>query len=469
MNPTLSSSALLDALLAELGPLTVLAGEDAPLRNHNDYSGLPASPPLAVVRPVDTAGVAAAMRLCHEHGVAVVPQGGLTGLCGGARTPAGQVALSLERMVGIEEIDSASATMTVLAGTPLETIQLAATAAGFFCPLDLGARGSCSIGGNLATNAGGNRVIRYGMAREMVLGIEVVLPDGSVVTSLNKMIKNNAGFDLKHLFIGSEGTLGIITRVVLRLFPKPASTMVAICAANDYDNVLTLLSSARQNLGPLLSAFEVMWPDFWQFATTQVPGVRNPLQGDDTAYGAYVLIEALGTDPVHDAPRFEAWLGQLLESGVVPNAALAQSLSDGQAFWRIRDTTGELQPQWPGHAAYDIGLPVADMDAYVRRCQAMLHAQIPNVQSVFYGHIGDGNMHINVYQPGAPEQPKDLVNDIVYGLVREYGGTVSAEHGIGTLKRQWLGHARSPEEIELMRVIKRALDPQALLNPGKVI
>ena len=242
--------------------------------------------------------------------------------------------------------------------------------------------------------------------------------------------------------------------------------MVAICAANDYDNVLTLLNSARQNLGPLLSAFEVMWPDFWQFATTQVPGVRNPLQGDDTAYGAYVLIEALGTDPVHDAPRFEAWLGQLLESGVVPNAALAQSLSDGQAFWRIRDTTGELQPQWPGHAAYDIGLPVADMDAYVRRCQAMLHAQIPNVQSVFYGHIGDGNMHINVYQPGAPEQPKDLVNDIVYGLVREYGGTVSAEHGIGTLKRQWLGHARSPDEIELMRVIIRALDPQALLNPG---
>lgn len=469
MNPTLSSPALINALLAELGPLTVLAGGDVPLRNHNDYSGLPASVPLAVVRPVDTTGVATALRLCHEHGVAVVPQGGLTGLCGGARTPAGQVALSLERMVGIEEIDAASATMTVLAGTPLETIQLAATAAGFFCPLDLGARGSCSIGGNLATNAGGNRVIRYGMAREMVLGIEVVLPNGTVVTSLNKMIKNNAGFDLKHLFIGSEGTLGVITRVVLRLFPKPTSTMLAICAAKDYDNVLTLLNSARQNLGPLLSAFEVMWPEFWQFATTQVPGVRNPLQGDDTAYGAYVLIEALGTDPVHDAPRFEAWLAQLLESGVVPNAALAQSLSDGQAFWRIRDTTGELQPQWPGHAAFDIGLPVACMDDYARRCRALLQDQIPNVQSLFYGHIGDGNMHINVYQPGAPEQPKYLINDIVYGLVREYGGTVSAEHGIGTLKRAWLGHTRSPEEMELMRVIKRALDPQALLNPGKVI
>ncbi|MHA7683256.1 FAD-binding oxidoreductase [Cupriavidus sp. PET2-C1] len=469
MNQTPQFSSVIDALLAELGPLAVLAGNDVPVRNHNDYSGLPASRPLAVVRPADTAGVAAAVRICHEHGVGVVPQGGLTGLCGGARASAGQVALSLERMAGIEEVDSASATMTALAGTPLETIQQAATAAGFFCPLDLGARGSCAIGGNLSTNAGGNRVIRYGMAREMVLGIEVVLPNGTVVTSLNKMIKNNAGFDLKHLFIGSEGTLGIITRVVLRMFPKPASAMVAICAAKDYDNVLTLLNSARQNLGPLLSAFEVMWPDYWQFATTQAPGVRDPLEGDDTAHGAYVLVEALGTDPVHDAQRFEAWLGGLLESGVVPNAALAQSLADGRAFWSIRDASGELHPLWPGHLAFDIGLPVARMDDYARRCREVLHARIPSVRALFYGHIGDGNLHIIVYQPGAAEQPKALVDGIVYGLVREYGGTVSAEHGIGTLKRQWLGHARSPEEIELMRVIKKALDPQALLNPGKVI
>ena len=459
----------LETLLAALGPSAVLWGADIPERNHNDYSGLQASPPLAVVRPADTAGVATALRICHAHGVPVVPQGGMTGLCGGARAAPGQVALSLERLVGIEELDAAAATMTVLAGTPLEAIQQAATAAGFFCPLDLGARGSCAIGGNLATNAGGNRVIRYGMAREMVLGIEVVLPDGTVVTSLNKMIKNNAGFDLKHLFIGSEGTLGIITRVVLKLFPQPASTMVAVCALRSYADVLALLNSARQNMGPLLSAFEVMWPDYWQFAMRHAPGVRNPFPGDETNYGAYVLVEALGTDPVQDAPRFEHWLEGLMETGAVPNAALAQSLADGKAFWRIRDASGELHPVWPQHLAFDVGLPVARMDEYASRCRQALQAQFPGVQSLFYGHIGDGNLHIIVYQPAADPQPKDQVNALVYGLVREYGGTVSAEHGIGTLKREWLGHARAPEEIALMRLIKNAIDPKALLNPGKVL
>ncbi|PXW95462.1 FAD/FMN-containing dehydrogenase [Sphaerotilus hippei] len=469
MNPTLAPSAVIEALRAELGPQAVRAGADLPVRHHNDASGLPASVPLVVVRPADTAGVAAAMRICHAHGVAVVPQGGLTGLCGGARAAPDQVALSLERLVGIEEIDPAAATLTVRAGTPLETVQQAAADAGFFCPLDLGARGSCAIGGNLATNAGGNRVIRYGMAREMVLGLEVVLPDGGVVTSLNKMIKNNAGFDLKHLFIGSEGTLGIITRVVLRLYPKPASTLVALCAVNGYDDVLTLLASARQNLGPLLSAFEVMWPEFWQFANTHAPRARNPLADDATPYGAYVLVEALGTDEAMDTPRFEAWLGQLLEDGVVPNAAIAQSLADARAFWALRDASGEFHPLWPGHLAYDVGLPVARMEDCVIRCRAALAEAFPGIDSFYYGHIGDGNLHLIVHLPGVPKQPKDAVNAIVYGLVREFGGTVSAEHGIGTLKRPWLGHARSPEEIALMRVIKNALDPLGLLNPGKVL
>lgn len=466
--PTLPPD-LLAELRAELGPQAVLAGADAPVRNHNDYSGLQPSRPLAVLRPADTAGVAAALRLCRQHGVAVVPQGGLTGLCGGARASGAQIALSLERLVGIEEIDPASATLTVRAGTPLEAVQQAAAEAGFFCPLDLGARGSCSIGGNLATNAGGNRVIRYGMAREMVLGLEVVLADGTVITSLNKMIKNNAGFDLKHLFIGSEGTLGVITRVVLRLYPRPASTQVAMCAVRDYAGVLRLLDSARQHLGPLLSAFEVMWPEYWQFATTRVPGVRNPLPGDDSPHGAYVLVEALGTDEALDAPRFEAWLAGLMEAGVLPNAAIAQSMADVKAFWGVRDATGELHPQLPHHLAFDVGLPVARMDDYVSRCRQALQARIPNACTLFYGHVGDGNLHIIVHQAGVAEQPKSLVDGIVYGLVREYGGTVSAEHGIGTLKRAWLGHARSPAEIALMQCLKQALDPAGLLNPGKVI
>ena len=458
----------LQELLDQLGPVAVLVGDAVPVRNHNDYSGLAPSTPLAVVRPADTAGVATALRICHAHGIGVVPQGGLTGLCGGARAGANEIALSLERLVGIEEIDTAAATMTVAAGTPLETVQQAALNAGFFCPLDLGARGSCAIGGNLSTNAGGNRVIRYGMAREMVLGVEAVLADGTVVNSLNKMIKNNAGFDLKHLFIGSEGTLGVITRIVLRMFPKAGSSVVAMCACEDYAAVLRLLGAARSGLGPLLSAFEVMWPDYWNRAVGELRA-RNPFAGDDTPYGAYVLIEALGTDPESDLPRFESWMEKLLEEGVVPNAVVAQSLAEEQALWGVRDACGELHQTWPGHLAFDIGLPQTAMDEYARACKAELAVKVPGLESVFYGHIGDGNVHIVAYRAGDKEQPKDEVEEVVYGLVQQYGGTVSAEHGIGTIKRRWLGHARSPEQIALMRTLKNAMDPKGILNPGKVL
>jgi FAD/FMN-containing dehydrogenase len=468
MTTSTAAELALQDLRQQLG-FAVFLADEVPARNRNDYSGLPPTTPLAMVRPADTEGVATALRICHAHGVAVVPQGGLTGLCGGARALDDEVALSLERLVGIEEIDPASATMTVLAGTPLEVVQQAAAAAGFFCPLDLGARGSCAIGGNLSTNAGGNRVIRYGMARDMVLGLEAVLADGTVVSSLNKMIKNNAGFDLKHIFIGSEGTLGIITRVVLRLFPKPSSTMVALCAAEDYATVLKLLTAARNGLGPMLSAFEVMWPDYWDMATQKVRGVRNPFAADGRRYGAYVLVEALGTDPARDGPNFEAWLAQLLEDGTVPNAVVSQSLADEKAFWGVRDACAEFHQLWPGHLAYDIGLPVVNMDEYAVRCKAALSAQLPGCEAVFYGHIGDGNVHIVAYQNGVAAQPKDAADEIIYGLVREYGGTVSAEHGIGTMKRRWLAHARSPEQIALMRTLKAALDPKNILNPGKVI
>jgi len=460
---------ILDALRKRLGSAAVLTGEDVPVRNTNDWSPQPAAQPLAVVRPIDPAGVAAAMQICHEFDVAAVPQGGLTGLCGGARPIEGAIALSLERLVGIEEIDPAAGTMTVLAGTPLEVVQRAADEAGFFFPLDLGARGSCAIGGNLSTNAGGNRVIRYGMARDMVLGLEVVLPDGTLVTSLNKMLKNNAGYDLKHLFIGSEGTLGIITRAVLRMHPKPACTMVAMCALHDYTGVLALLAAARRDLGPLLSAFEVMWPDYWEVATEQVAGVRNPFDADPTAYGAYVLIEALGTDPAIDVARFESWLERQLEAGQVPNAVIAQSLSDSAALWGVRDACSEFVQVLGPHLSFDVGLPTASMDAYARSCAEQLATQIPGCRSFYYGHIGDGNLHLIAYVPGAAAQPKNEIEAVVYGLVREFHGSVSAEHGIGTLKKPWLAHARSPQEIALMRTLKQALDPKGVLNPGKVV
>ena len=321
---------LLGALRDRLGAAAVLVGTEVPARNCNDWSASLPQTPLAVIRPVDAQGVADAISTCRQAHLPFVPQGGLTGLCRGASPEAGWVAISLERMSGIEEIDHASMTMTVKAGTPLQTIQKAADEAGFFFPLDLGSRGSCAIGGNLSTNAGGNRVIRYGMTRELVLGLEVVLPDGTIITSLNKLMKNNAGYDLKHLFIGSEGTLGIITRVVLRLFPKPRSTMAALCALEDYAAVIALLGAARSGLGPLLSAFEVMWPDYWDVITTRA-GVKPPVAA---GHGLYVLVEAQGTDESLDAPRFQSWLEELMERGLLADAAVAQSLAQTQSFWR---------------------------------------------------------------------------------------------------------------------------------------
>ena len=375
--------------------------------------------------------------------------------------------MSLERMVGVEEIDADACTMTVRAGTPLEAVQRAASDAGLYFALDLGSRGSCAIGGNLCTNAGGNRVIRYGMARELVLGLEWVLPDGTIVTSLNKMLKNNAGYDLKHLFIGSEGTLGIITRIVLRLHSAPGCTMSALCALPDYDGVKRLLSEARRGLGPLLSAFEVMWPDYWQVVTERV-GVRSPISG---GHGHYVLVEAQGTDPAIDGPRFERWLEALMDQGLLADAAVAQSLADTQAFWGVRDACAEFFPTLGPHISYDVGLAVRDMDSFAVACKAALAAQIPGCESVYYGHIGDGNLHLVSWVPGLPVegQPKHAMDEVIYGLVRDFHGSVSAEHGIGTAKKPYLGHARTPEEIALMRTLKAALDPLGLLNPGKVI
>lgn len=465
MNTTLPPALI--QLRNALGPAAVLFGADIPARNCNDWSTQAPNTPIAVVRPVDAAGVSAALRACREAGIPVVPQGGLTGLCGGARPEPGWVALSMERMVGIEEIDPDSATMTVWAGTPLEAVQRAAADAGLYFALDLGARGSCAIGGNLSTNAGGNRVIRYGMARELVLGLEWVLPDGTIVTSLNKMMKNNAGYDLKQLFIGSEGTLGVITRIVLRLHPQPGCTMAALCALPDYASVVRLLGAARRGLGPLLSAFEVMWPDYWQVVTERV-GVRPPVSG---GHGLYVLVEAQGTDEAIDGPRFAAWLERLLEEGAIADAAVAQSVADTQSFWALRDACAEFFPTLGPHVSFDVALAVRDMDAFATRCKAALLRNIPGCESVYYGHIGDGNLHLVAWVDGlsVENQPKQQMDETIYGLVREFKGSVSAEHGIGTAKKPYLGHARSEAEIALMRTLKQALDPHGLLNPGKVI
>lgn len=469
-NPPNQMSVNLDSCMAELRQqfpaAAVMTGDDIPQRNLQDTSYLPAVRPLAIVRPDSPEGVAEAMRICTAHGVAVVPQGGLTGLAGGGHPVEGAVMISLERFSGIEELDADAATMTVRAGTPLEVIQRAADEAGFFIALDLGARGSCQIGGNLSTNAGGNRVIRYGMAKEMVLGLEYVLPDGTLVTGLNKMLKNNAGYDLKQLFLGSEGTLGIITRAVLRLHPRPGCTHAALCGLESYEDVVRLLGAARRGLGPMLSAFEVMWPDYWHAATVTVKGIRAPIAG---AYGFYVLVEMQGLDEAVDGDRFMAWIEQAFEDGIITDAAVSQSMADVASFWRTRDAAAEFGTVLGPHCAFDIGLPVRSMDAFADACRARLAAEIPNSLSVYYGHIGDGNLHIVALSMGAPVQPGIAISDIVYATVREFGGTISAEHGIGLLKKPYLHYTRTRQELALMRRLKRALDPGNLLNPGKVV
>lgn len=449
-----------------LGPAGCMEGEDLPFRNRTDWSFLPPTTPLAVLRPTTTEEVVQIMRQCHANQVTVTPQGGMTGLCGGARPTDGGVALSLERLTGIEELDPVGMTMTVRAGTPLETVQKAAAEVGLFFPLDLGARGSCAIGGNLSTNAGGNRVIRYGMTRDLVLGIEAVLPDGTLLTMLNKMIKNNAGYDLKQLFLGSEGTLGVITRVVLRLFPEPGCSSAALCIVPDYETVLSVLAITRKRLGPLLSAFEVMWADYWHQATDRA-GVRAPVGMGDGSHA--ILIEMQGLDAEIDGARFDALLEYLLEEGHVLDGAVAQSLGDIAAFWATRDAAAEFaNPAVIGpHISFDIGLPVARMDEFAQEAKAKLLDQL-GCHSVFYGHVGDGNLHVVAWKPNADPQPLDEASRIVYGIVGAMHGTVSAEHGIGILKKPYLPLSRSPAEIALMRQLKQALDPKGLLNPAKI-
>lgn len=445
---------------------TVTFGEAIEPKYWHDWSGLAPVQPLALVRPRTTQDVSIAMALCNERRIALVPQGGLTGLAGGAQPVAGGVAMSLERMSGVEEIDAVMGTMTVLAGTRLSEIQDAAEAAGLYFPLDLGARGSCSIGGNLSTNAGGNRVIRYGMARDQVLGLEYVLPDGTIVSSLNKMIKNNAGYDLKQLFIGSEGTLGIITRVVLRLQAKPISIATAMCGCRDYEAVLTLLKTARAKLGPSLSAFEVMWPSFVDCMTAGLPQLRKPFA---EAHGVYVLIEASGFREEGESAHLEACLSALLEEGALTDVVIGASERDAKELWALRDSVSEYPKVLGAVIGFDIGLPTTLMGEAVYRVQREVKAQWPDAHVLCYGHIGDSNLHVVVNVPSAgAHQPHAEVDVLVYEMVRSMGGTISAEHGIGLVKKPFLSFTRSPEEIALMQRIKAALDPHNVLNPGKV-
>ena len=428
-----------------------------------DWSEARRTTPDLVVFPRTPQEVAAVLRICSEHGQRVVVQGGLTGLAGGATPMTSEIVLSLARLNVIEELDTVGGTVLAQAGVVLDELATQVEAAGWYFPLDLGARGSCQIGGNAATNAGGNRVVRFGTMRELVLGLEVALPDGRLLTMLNRVTKNTTGIDLKHLFIGAEGTLGVITRLMLKLSPLPTASTTALCALPSFDAATRLVHDLRRSL-PSLSAFEVMWADYLE-AGAEVCGLRLPFE---TAHPVYVLLETLGTDEEIERSGVEACLGDALESGLLADVIVAKSLDDSKRLWAYRESIVELLGRLKPFAAFDVGIPMLSMDAFVKSVGDELERLFPNQRHLFFGHIGDGNLHV---LSGPHDSPDSLheVEKIVYAATGRAGGSISAEHGIGVIKKEFLHLSRSEEELTLMRSLKSMLDPQGILNAGRVL
>lgn len=457
---------VVERLLAALGPDIITLASDTDGRRFADWSGVPSGDVLALVRPRSTQQLSQAMAICYAAGQPVTVQGGLTGLAGGASALDGEIAISLERMKAIEEVDIVSATMTVQAGCVLQTVQDAALAAGYFFPLDLGARGSCTIGGVLATNAGGNRVIKYGMTRDLVLGVEAVLADGRIISGLHKMLKNNSGYDLKNLLIGSEGTLGVITRVVLRLRPRPLGVSTAWCGLPDFKAVTSLLRRAQSELAGGVSAFEVMWPSYYDYVLGNFPELRRPVAGQ---HGFYVLLETDGADPQAQSEQFEAFLARMFEEGLIEDAAVATSERAALDFWAVRDAPGEFPRLIPDMIAFDISFAVSDLAEAATRITQGLETRYPGSLALVYGHLGDGNIHLIIDVPGVTAAIVDDVEAFLYGVVSDLNGSVSAEHGIGLKKRKMLCRTRTPDELAAMGAIKQALDPRDILGRGRIL
>jgi len=456
---------MIEALARIVDPSGLLTGQDIGPRYLNTRGHGTAGIPLCVLRPKTTAEVSDILKLCHQHNQPVVPQGGMTGLVGGGAPLGGEVVLSLERMNEIEEFDAEGRTLTAQSGVILQTAHEYCEERGFMLPLDLGARGSATIGGVISTNAGGVRVIRYGMMRESVLGLEAVLADGTVMSSMNKMLKNNAGYDLKHLFIGSEGTLGIVTRAVCRLRPKPRSINTAFAGIADFDKLVAFLGFMESALGGELASFEVMWGAYDRFVRERCPSLRPPLQ---PGHEFYVLIEALGSAPESDVEKLETILAEAMDKGLVADAALARSEQQRAAFWAIRENAGEGFRTLGPLCTYDVSMPIRAMGDFGARIEASISRAYPGATTLVLGHMGDGNLHVVAGVGLGTTEAHTRVNDIVYGIIRDLGGSISAEHGIGTEKKNYLSWSRSPQEIVLMRTLKQALDPKAILNPGKV-
>ena len=429
---------------------------------------------LAVVRPGSPDEVAAVLALCRAHGASVVPQGGNTGLVGGGVPDVSgrQVLLSLARLNKVRSIDAANLTMTVEAGCVLQAVQAAAAEAGLLFPLSLAAEGSCTIGGNLATNAGGTAVLRYGNARELCLGLEVVTAQGEIWHGLSGLRKDNTGYDLRDLFIGSEGTLGIITAATLKLFPMPVARITALASCQSLHQCVALLGLAQARLGAGLTGFEVMNAFSLALVRRHFAQLSQPLPAAPWT----VLLEHSANDGEASArSRFEGLLEAALDQGLIADAALAESLAQSAAMWHLREAIPLAQAEEGLNVKHDIALPVSAIPAFCEHTDAALQAQFPGVRLVNFGHLGDGNLHYNVQGPARGDAREFLarhehaINHVVYDAVQAYQGSFSAEHGVGTLKLDEMAERKSPVALGLMRAIKQALDPQGLLNPGRVL
>lgn len=430
--------------------------------------------PLAVLRPASTDEVAALVKLCGMHNVAIVPQGGNTGMCGASVPDASgqQVVLSLARLNRVRSVDPDNNTMTVEAGCILQTLQDTAASVDRLFPLSLGAEGSCQIGGNISTNAGGVQVLRYGNTRDLVLGLEVVLPSGETLDLLRSLRKDNTGYDLKQLFIGAEGTLGIVTAATLKLFPAPKATGVAFAALSSPAQAVSLLQHMRAELGERFTAFELMSDISVNLIRKHFPNSPKPFA---QAHSWYVLMEATdgGTDAALGA-LFEGALGRALELSIIEDVALATSKTQADQLWMLRENVTEAQQVEGPNIKHDISVPISSIPKFIDEVVDVLEKTYPGIRPIVFGHLGDGNLHFNLARPlevddAAWQKETGAVNEIVHDAVIRYRGSISAEHGIGQLKRDEIARYKSEVELLVMRSIKHALDPKLLMNPGKVL
>ena len=466
-------SAILDRMAGIVGAKNVITDADAMVPYLKEWRDLFRGKAQGVVRPGSTAEVAELVKLAAETGTVLVPQGGNTGLVGGQIpiSEGREVILSLQRLDKIRAVDTDGDTMIVEAGVTLKRAQDAAEAAGRLFPLSLASEGSCTIGGNLSTNAGGTAVLAYGNARELCMGLEVVLPDGRIWNGLRQLRKDNTGYDLKNLFIGAEGTLGIITAAVLKLFPAPAARATAFLAVPDPAAALELLNAAKAGAGGTLTTFELMPRIGMDFVLRHASGTRDPLSEPSPWY---VLMEVSAQQASGLDEHVEAFLGEALEKGIVTDAALAGSLTQRADFWKLREMLSEVQTYEGGSIKHDVSVPIHATPEFLARAIAAVEAMVPGCRPVPFGHLGDGNIHFNVSQPVGADKAGFLarwseMNEAVHAIVTELHGSISAEHGIGRLKRDLLPGVKDPVELDLMRTLKRTLDPKRILNPGAVL